>query len=145
MTSFKELHEPAWVWTSYSPAFSFRTAMPFSLSADACFILMRTTSSASPWGIHALPFVVILFSCLRPLQDHLDGLVVVSLDLEVRYPAVPLGCGNLAMPKEILDGSKISIGVEKLRGHGVAKPMTRDVQPALSRIVFDPLLDASDR
>ena len=73
------------------------------------------------------------------------ALVVVSLDLEVRYPAVPLGCGNLAMPQEVLDGSKVSIGVEKLRGHGVAKPMTRDVQPALSRIAFDPLLDASNR
>ena len=48
-------------------------------------------------GIHALPLVLILSSCLRPLQDHLHGLVVVSLDLEVRYPAVALGCGNLAM------------------------------------------------
>jgi len=63
-------------------------------------------------GIHALPLVLILSSCLRPLQDHLHGLVVVSLDLEVRYPAVALGCGNLAMPQEVLDGSKISIGVE---------------------------------
>ena len=101
--------------------------------------------SVSLWGIHDLSFVLILFSCLRPLQDHLHGLVVVSLDLEVRYPAVPLGGRNLAMPQEVLDGSKVSIGVEKLRGHGVAKPMTRDVQPALSRIAFDPLLDASDR
>jgi hypothetical protein len=67
------------------------------------------------------------------------------LDLEVRYPAVPLGCGNLAMPQEVLDGSKARIGVKKLRGHGVAKPMTRNVQLALSRIGFDPLLDASDR
>jgi len=95
--------------------------------------------------IHALPFVLILFSCLRPLQDYLHGLVVVSLDLEVRYTAVALGGGNLAMPQEILDSSKASIGVEKLCGHGVAKPMTRDAQVALSRIVFDPLLDASDR
>ena len=92
-----------------------------------------------------MPFVVILFLRLRPLQYHLHGLIVVSLDLEVRYPAVALRCGNLAMPQEILDGSKVSIGIEKLRGHGVAKPMTRDVQPALSRIIFDPLLDASHR
>ena len=93
--------------------------------------------------IHFLPFVVILLLCLRPLQDHLHGLVVVSLDLEVRYPAVALRGGNLAMPQEVLNGRQISIGVEKLRGHGVAKPMTRDVESALSRIVFDPLLDAS--
>jgi hypothetical protein len=33
------------------------------------------------------------------LQDRLNGLVVVSLDLEVHYPAVALGCGNLAVPK----------------------------------------------
>ena len=110
-----------------------------------CAFCGQPDYSASPWGIHDLPFVVLLFLGLRPLQDHLDSLVVVSLDLEVRYPAVALGCGNLAMPQEVLDGSKGSIGVEKLRGHGVAKPMTRDVQPALSRIVFDPLLDASDR
>ena len=78
----------------------------------------------SPWGIRVFPFVLILSSCLRPLQDYLHGLVVVSLDLEVRYPAVALGCGNLAMAQEVLDGRKASIGVEKLRGHGVAKPMT---------------------
>jgi hypothetical protein len=48
------------------------------------------------------------------------------------------------MSEEILDRSQIHIGVQKLRGHGVTKLMTRDPQPALSRIVFDPLLDASD-
>ncbi len=95
--------------------------------------------------LHALPIVVILFLCLRSLQDHLHGLVVVSLDLDVRHLAVALGCGNLAMPQEILDGRQIGISVEQLRSHGVAKPMTRDVQAALSRIVFDPLLNASDR
>ena len=145
MTSFKKLHETAWVETSYSPALSSRAAHAILLLRHACFVLMRMTSSASPRDIHALPFVVIFFLCLRPLQDHLHGLVVVSLDLEVRYPAVALGCGNLAMSQEVLDGSKISIGIEKLRGHGMAKPMTRGAQPALSRIGFDPLLDASDR
>jgi len=108
-------------------------------------MLMRTTSSASPWRVHALSFVILLFSCLRPLQDHLHGFVVVSLDLEVRYPAVPLGCGDLAMPQEVLDGSQGSIGVEKLSGHGMAKPVAGDVQPAFSRIGFHSLLDASDR
>jgi hypothetical protein len=39
------------------------------------------------------------------LQDHLESLVVVSLDLEVRYPAVVLGCGNLAMPQEGIRGT----------------------------------------
>lgn len=74
--------------------------------------------------IHVFPFVFVLILCLRPLQNYLHGLVVVSLDLEVRYPAVALRCGNLAMPQEILNGRKVSIGVEELRGHSVAKPMT---------------------
>ena len=95
--------------------------------------------------MHTLPFVVILFWCLRPLQDHLDGLVVVSLDLEVCYPAVALRGGDLAMPQKVLNGRKVSIGIEELRGHSMAKPMTRDVQSTFSRIVFDPLLDASHR
>ena len=90
-----------------------------------------------------LPFVVIPSSCLRPLQNHLHRLVIVSLDLEVGDPAVPLRCGNLPMPQEVLNGSKISIGIEKLSGHGVAKPMAGDVQFAFSRIGFYPLLDAS--
>ena len=89
------------------------------------------------------PIQSFLLLCLRPLQNYLHSLVVVSLDLEVRYPAVALGCRNLAMPQEILDGRKVRIGIEKLRGHGVAKPMTRDVQLALSRIVFDPFSDGA--
>src|SRR4030043_1937208 len=105
---------------------------------------VRRVFSAS-MELHALPFVVILLLCLRPLQNHLHGLVVVSLDLEVCYPAVALRGGNLAVPQKALNGCKVSIGIEKLRGHGVAKPMTRDVQPALSCIVFDPLLNASHR
>jgi hypothetical protein len=72
-----------------------------------------------------------------------NRLVVLSLDFEVCYSAVTPGCGNLAIPQEILDSSKVSIGIEKLCGHGVAKSMTRDVEPALSRIVFDPFLDTS--
>ena len=96
-------------------------------------------------GLHALLLVVILLPYLRPLQNYLHGLIVVSLDLEVCYSAVALRCGNLAMPQKVLNGSKVSIGIEKLRGHGVAKPMTRDAQAVVSRIVFDPLLDSSDR
>jgi len=82
-------------------------------------------------GIYGLPFVLLLLSCLRPLQDHRHGLVVVSLDLEVRNPAVPLGGGYLAMPHKVLNGRKVRIGIEKLRGHSVPKPMTRDIQPNL--------------
>jgi hypothetical protein len=93
--------------------------------------------------VHALLIFVIFFLCLRPLQNDLHGFVIVSLDLEVGYATVALRCGNLAMPQEILDGSEVSIGVEELRGHGVAKSMTRDIEAALSRIGFDPLLDAS--
>ena len=96
-------------------------------------------------GLYALLILVIFFLGPRPLQDHLHGLIVVSLDFEVRYPAVALRGGNLSMPQEVLNRRKVRIGIEKLRGHGVAKSMTRDVQPALSRIVFDPLLDASHR
>ena len=69
----------------------------------------------------ALRLVVILLLCLR------------ALDLKVRYSAVALGCRNLAVPQKILDGNKGSIGVKRLCSHGVAKPMTRDIQAALSR------------
>jgi hypothetical protein len=34
------------------------------------------------------------------------------------------------MPQEVLDRSKVSIGVEKLRGHGVAKTMHRVCSPS---------------
>ena len=99
--------------------------------------------ASSHWIWTLFPVVIIFPLCLRPLQNHLHRLVVVSLNLEVRYPAVALRGGNLIMPQKVLNGSKISIGVEKLRGHGVAQPMTGDVQLAFSRIVFHPLLDAS--
>jgi len=99
---------------------------------------------ASSWGIHALPFFI-LFLCLRPLQNYLHGFVVVPLDLEVGYPAVALGCSNLAVSQEALYSRKGRIGIEKLRGHGVTKPMAGDVQLALSRIGFHSLLDSSDR
>jgi len=47
------------------------------------------------------------------------------LDLEVRYPAVALGGGNLAMPQQVLDGGKISIGVEgSQEGQGSQKGQT---------------------
>jgi hypothetical protein len=49
------------------------------------------------------------------------------------------------MPQEILDRCKIRVSIEKLRGHGVAKPMTGNPQPALSGIRFHPLLDPSHR
>jgi len=49
------------------------------------------------------------------------------LDLEVRYQAVALGCRNLAMPEEVLDRSKASIGVNKLRGHVVGEKSTKRV------------------
>ncbi len=83
--------------------------------------------------------------CLRPLQNHFHGFVVVSLDLEIRDPAVPLGGGDLAMPEKVLNGRKVRIGIEKLRGHGVAQPMAGDVQFAFARIVFHSLLDAAHR
>ena len=93
--------------------------------------------------IRPFPFAIILFLGLHSLQNQLHCLVVVSLDFEVRYPAVALSGGDLTMPQEILDRRKISVGIEKLRGHSVAKPMTGDRQPALSCIVFDPLLNPS--
>ena len=45
------------------------------------------------------------------------------------------------MAQEILNGRQIGISVEKLCGHGVPKPMTRDAEMILSGIVLDPLLD----
>ena len=57
--------------------------------------------------IHALlPFVIIRFLCLRPLQDRLHGLVVVPLNLEVRYSAVP-PTTPLGLP---VPGNEISTG-----------------------------------
>jgi len=53
------------------------------------------------------------------------------LDLEVRYQAVALGCRNLAMPEEVLDRSKASIGVNKLRGHVVGEKSTKRVENIL--------------
>ena len=95
------------------------------------------------WGPHDFSFFRIPSLGLRPLQDHLHRLVVVSLDFEVGDPAVPLGRGNLTMAQEVLNSSQVRIGVEKLSGHGVAEAMAGDVQPAFSCIGFHPLLDAS--
>jgi hypothetical protein len=47
------------------------------------------------------------------------------------------------MPQEVLNGSQIRIGIEKLSGHRVAKAMAGHVQSAFSGIIFHPLLDAS--
>jgi hypothetical protein len=44
--------------------------------------------------------------------EHLHGLVVVSLDLEVCYSTVALRCGNLAMPhQKVLNGRNVRIGI----------------------------------
>ena len=87
--------------------------------------------------------VVVFFRCLRPLHNHLHGFVVVALNLQIRNPAVALSCGNLTMPEKVLNGSQMRIGVEKLSGHGMAKPMTGDIQLTFARIGFHPLLDAA--
>lgn len=57
----------------------------------------------------------------RCVEDHFDAFVQVP---------------------EGLNGREVSIGVEKLSGHGVAKQMAGDVQ-AFFRIIFDSLLDAT--
>gem|GEM_PF-6538050 len=44
---------------------------------------------------------------LCPLHDNLDGLVVITLYLEVGHLAVPLCRGNLAVFQEVLDGDKV--------------------------------------
>lgn len=69
------------------------------------------------------------------MQDQLHRLVVVSLDVvdvEVCNAAVTLCGRHLAMAQEVLNGRQIGIGVEKLRGHGMPKPMTRDAEMILS-------------
>ena len=77
-------------------------------------------------------------------MHQFHGLVVVPLDLEVRHPAVPLGRRDVLVAQKVLDSGKVGIGVQKLRGEGVPQPMARHLKSALSRIVFDPLLDAPD-
>ncbi len=101
--------------------------------------------TSSHWIGILFPVVIIFLLYLRPLQNHLYRLVVVSLDLEVGDPAVPLCGRDLTMPQEVLNGSKVCIGVEELRGHRVAKAMAGNVEFAFSRIVLHPLLNASYR
>ena len=73
------------------------------------------------------------------------ALVVVPLHLEVRDPAVALGRGDMGMSQEILDGGERGIGIEELCGRAYdAANDTTPATPLLSRIVFDPLLDAPD-
>ena len=78
-------------------------------------------------------------------HDHLHGVEVIPLDLEIRDPAVALRGLDVAVPEQILDRAQIGIGVEKLRGHRVPQMMTRDAEPGFAGIKLHALLDAADR
>ena len=79
-----------------------------------------------------------------PLHDHLHGVEVISLNIEVRYPAVALRGFHIAVSEQILDGGKIRIGVEKLCGHRMAEMMAGNSQLRFPGIVFHALLYAAD-
>lgn len=49
------------------------------------------------------------------------------------------------MSQEVLDRREVSIGVEHLRGHRVAKMMAGDPKIGFARIVLHAFLDAADR
>jgi hypothetical protein len=78
-------------------------------------------------------------------HDHLHGIEVVPLDLEIGNPAVALRGLYVAVPEKILDRAQIGIGVEKLRGHRVPQMMTRDAELGFAGVGFHALLDAADR
>ena len=56
-----------------------------------------------------------------PRHDQFHRSVIVSLDLEIGDPAIPLGSGDPAVSEKILHNDEIRIGIEQLRRHGVPK------------------------
>ena len=79
------------------------------------------------------------------LHDHLHGVEVIPLDLEIGDPAITLRGLDVAVPEQILDRAQIGIGVEKLRGHRVPQMMTGDAKLGFAGIELHALLDAADR
>jgi len=52
--------------------------------------------------------------------DHLaDGLLIITLHLQIGDPAVALSGPDPGMPQEILDAHQRRIRIEHLGGHGV--------------------------
>jgi len=80
-----------------------------------------------------------------PSEDHLHGLIIVSLDFTIRHPAVALGRCDPAMAEKVLYGDQFSIGIEHLGGHGMAQMMTGGLESGLSPVIFHPFLNASNR
>ena len=78
------------------------------------------------------------------LHDHLHGVEVIPLYLEIGDPAVALRGLDVAVPEQILDRAQIGIGVEKLRGHRVPQMMTGDAELFFAGIELHALLDAAD-
>ena len=100
-------------------------------------------------GNSALPEAPLLLSALlvasRLLHDHLHSIEVISLHFEIRYPAIPLGRFYIAVSKKILDGAKISVRIEELRGHLVPEMMAGNMELCFAGILFHTLLNAADR
>ena len=62
--------------------------------------------------------------------DHLaDGVLIITLHLEIGDLAIALRRLDPGVPQQILDRHQIRIGVEQLSGHGVAQLMAADFHP----------------
>ena len=77
------------------------------------------------------------------MKHLVHGVVVITSNLRVGDPAIPL-CGfNARVIQQVLDGDQISIGVEHLRGHRMAKLMATDSQTCSAGIELHAMLDAT--
>jgi hypothetical protein len=56
-----------------------------------------------------------------------------------------VGRFDAGMPQEILDSHQGSIGIEKLRGHGMPQLAARHFEPRLAGVKLQALLDATHR
>ena len=54
-----------------------------------------------------------------------------------------MGSGDAAVAEQILDGDNVRIGVEHLRGHGVAQLVAADIQTCLFCIMLHAILNAT--
>jgi len=84
-----------------------------------------------------LPFVLILFWCLRPLQNYLHSLVVVSLDLEVRYlEDVFYTCLQRNCPIVLIEEDLRGPGLSVLDIHQIVSEGSKRTWPTVRRIAY---------
>lgn len=79
------------------------------------------------------------------LHDHLHGIEVIPLNLEIGDSTIALRGLDVAVPEQILDRAQIGVGIEQLRGHRVPQMMTGDAELCFAGIELHALLDAANR